>query len=115
MSRERSNPLSELARYGFEELSEALKNLDRLIELIGDRARVSVVPLSNSGSPDSALMFLIRFAEEQPKLVAKLMGSESSAERLCAIAGASDALAELMLRRPELAKMLSKPAQLPKE
>ena len=113
MSRERSNPLSELARYGFEELSEALRNLDRLIELIGDRARVAVVPLSSSGSPDSALRFLIRFAEEQPKLVAKLMGSESSAKRLCAVAGASDALAELMLRRSELAEMLIKPATLP--
>ena len=113
MSRERSNPLSELARYGFEELSEALKNLDRLIELIGDRARVAVVPLSSSGSPDSALRFLIRFAEEQPKLVAKLIGSESSARRLCAIAGASDALADQMVRRPELTEILYKPASLP--
>lgn len=113
MARERSNPLSELARYGFEELSEALKNLDRLIELIGDRARVAVVPLSSSGSPDSALRFLIRFAEAEPKLVSKLMGSEASASRLCSIAGASDALADLILRRPELADSLSKSAKLP--
>jgi [glutamine synthetase] adenylyltransferase / [glutamine synthetase]-adenylyl-L-tyrosine phosphorylase len=113
MVNRRTNPLSELARYGFEELSEALANLDRLIQLVGDRARPAVIPLSLSASPDRALRFLIRFAEENQKLAAKLLGNEGSAKRVCALTGASDAMADLLIRRPELAEMFFKPAKLP--
>jgi glutamate-ammonia-ligase adenylyltransferase len=110
---QRTNPLSELAKFGFEELSEALSNLDKLIELIGDRARVAVVPLSRSASPDRALRFLIRLAEQQPKLVSKLLANDSAGIRLCALAGASDALAEHITKRPELTENFFKPAALP--
>ncbi len=115
MVNQRVNPLSELARYGFEELSQALSNLDRLIELVGDKARVSVIPLSQSASPDKALAFLIRFAEENPKTASKLLGSESAARRLCQMAGTSDALADIALKRPELTELFFRPATLPTE
>ena len=110
---QRANPLSELAKYGFEELSEALANLDKLIALVGDRARVAVIPLSFAGSPDKALRFLIRLAEDHPKLVSKLLGNEDASRRLCALVGASDAIAELVSRRVELTDLLFNPARLP--
>ena len=113
MVNRRSNPLSELARYGFEDLSEALKNLDLLVKQIGDRARPVVIPLSKSASPDRALKFLNRFAEEHARQLAKVLAHEVSAQRLCSLVGASDALADLLLRRPELLSAFGRPAKLP--
>lgn len=109
----RANPLSELARYGFEELSIALKNLDRLVALVGDKGHVALAPLSKSASPDRALDFLIRLAELDPKLTGRLIAKEDSGERLCRLVGASDAMADLLLRKPEFLEILTKPRKLP--
>lgn len=113
MSRPRTNPLSELAKFGFEELTNALQNLDRLVALVGDVAHTAPVPLSNSASPDRALVFLLRLAESEPKLVTKLLKSTSAATRLLAVVGASDALADQLLRRPHETEMFFRPAKLP--
>lgn len=113
MVNQRSNPLSELAKYGFEDLSEALQNLDRLLSQIGDVARTAVIPLAKSASPDRALRFLIRYAEDHSKKLGKLMANESSAQRLCALVGASDAMADLLLRRPGLTEIFAKPSAIP--
>ena len=113
MVNQRSNQLSELAKYGFEDLSEALRNLDLLVKQIGDRARPVVIPLSKSASPDRALRFLNRFAEEHAKQLGKVLANEDSAQRLCSFVGASDAMADLLHRRPELLSILGRPAKLP--
>jgi glutamate-ammonia-ligase adenylyltransferase len=113
MSRPRANPLSELAKYGFEELSKALEGLDRLVELVGDIAHTSPSPLSFSPSPDRALQFLLRLAEQDSKLVSKILKSETAAKRVLAVVGASDALSDQLLRRPKECELFFKPAGIP--
>ena len=109
----RANPLSELARLGFEELSTALKGLDQLVALVGDYGRVALTPISKSASPDRALAFLIRIAEAEPKTAARLLSKEDSSLRLCRLVGASDAMADLLVRRPSMLELLLSPATLP--
>lgn len=114
MSRPRDNPLSELAKFGFEELSNALTGLNRLVELVGDVGHTAPNSLSMSASPDRSLTFLLRLAELEPKLVAKILRNEKAANRLAAISGASDALADQLLRRPADCELFLKPVKIPK-
>lgn len=113
MSRPRANPLSELARFGFEELSGALAGLDKLVDLVGDAGHIALSPLSSSPSPDRSLQFLLRLAETEPKLVAKLVKSETAATRLLAVVGASDAMADQLLKRSHECEIFFRPAALP--
>ena len=115
MSRPRANPLSELARYGFVQLSDALSGLDKLVQLVGDNGHLALNPLSQSPSPDKALEFLLRLAELEPKSVSKILANQSAASRICAVAGASDALADVILRRTELVGTFLIPASIPNE
>ena len=110
MTRGRSNPLSELAKLGFENLSETVSKLDRLVELVGDWGHSALTPLASAASPDKALDFLLRMAEIQPKAVSKTLADPSLAERFCRITGASDAIAEHLLRHPQSFKLPKKPA-----
>ena len=110
MTRGRSNPLSELAKLGFENLSETVSKLDRLVELVGDWGHSALTPLASGASPDRALEFLLRMAEIQPKAVAKVLADAELAERFCRIVGASEAMAEHLLRHPEAFKLPKKPA-----
>lgn len=114
MSRPRDNPLSELAKFGFEGLSQALVELRQLVSLVGDVGHAAPHPLSFSPSPDKSLTFLLRLAEVQPKLVAKALKSPDASKRLVVVAGTSDALADQMLRRPELCSSFFRPSVLPK-
>ena len=109
MTRGRSNPLSELAKLGFENLSETVSKLDRLVELVGDWGHSALTPLAAAASPDRALDFLLRMAEIQPKAVSKTLSDSSMAERFCRITGASDGIAEHLLRHPQSFKLPKKP------
>src|SRR6056300_520299 len=109
MTRGRSNPLSELAKLGFENLSDTVSKLDRLVELVGDWGHSALTPLASAASPDKGLDFLLRMAEIQPKAVSKTLADASLAERFCRIAGASDAIAEHLLRHPGSFKLPKKP------
>lgn len=113
MADRRSNPLSELAKLGFEALSETVGKLDKLVSLVGDWGHSALDPLSKAASPDAALGHLIRLAEQHPKQIKKLLSREDFALRLVRLLGASDAVAEILLRQPELLDLLSKPASLP--
>lgn len=114
MSRPRDNPLSELAKFGFEGLSQALVGLKQLVKLVGDVGHTAPHPLSFSPSPDKSLTFLVRMAELEPMLVAKALKSPDAAKRLVVAAGASDALADQLLRKPELCNLFFKPPALPR-
>lgn len=115
MVRNRSNPLSELARLGFESLSETVSKLDALVDLVGDWGRPALSHLSKTASPDAALNHLLRLAETNGKLVAKLLSNEDSALRLCRILGASDGIAEILLRQPSLLEIFRGKPQIPKK
>lgn len=102
MSVERHSSLSELARLGFEELSATLPRLEELVRLVGDVGRKSLAYLEKSVSPDSSLIWLTRVAELHPKVVAKALAKESIGIRLCKLFGASEALAQHVVRFPNL-------------
>ncbi len=106
----RANPLSELARLGFEELSESIPKLDRLVQLVGDWGHSALDPLAKAASPDRALDSLLRLAEIDSKAIRKIVSNPEAALRLIRVLGSSDAMAEFLQRHPtELQAFLSKP------
>ncbi len=111
----RSSSLSELARLGFEALSETVPKLEQLVKLVGDRGHAALAAVSSSASPDRALDSLIRLAEADSKGLAKLMSKHEQAERLCRVLAASNGLADFILRHPELISLFTKSVALPAE
>jgi len=109
----RANPLSELARLGFESLSETLPKLDSLVDLVGDWGRAALAPLSKAASPDAALNSMLRLAQEHPKEIAKLLASEDAARRLALVLGASDTAADFLYSTPSLLAIFRAKAALP--
>lgn len=109
----RSSSLSELARLGFEALSETVPKLERLVKLVGDRGHAALAAISASSSPDRALDALIRLAEIDAKSLAKLIAKQEQAERLCRVLAASNGLADFITRHPESISLFSKPVGLP--
>jgi glutamate-ammonia-ligase adenylyltransferase len=109
----RSNPLSELAKLGFENLSETIPKLDRLVQLVGDWGHSALEPLSKAASPDRALDWLARLAENDAKLIKKLVASKDASTRLCRVLGASEGMAEFFQRQPLALNLFSKKPQLP--
>lgn len=114
MSQNRRSSLSELARLGFEELSETIPKLDELVALVGDRGHSALAAISKAASADKALDGLIRLARENSKQVSKLLSNQEHTERLCLILGASDGLAEFLFRHPQLLTIFSEKPTLPK-
>lgn len=101
--------LSELARYGFTDLSGTLGKLDQLVNLIGDNGRAALASLAKSANPDQALNYLLTLAEIDKAKIKKLLNKEDSATRLCLLLGASEALADLLRRKPEFLSHFDKP------
>lgn len=98
---ERSGGLSELARYGFADLSATMQKLDQLVDLVGDAGRAAVASLSKSPDPDQALNALLGFAEGDKLVIKGLLKREDSATRLCQVLGASAALGDFLRRQPK--------------
>lgn len=101
--------LTELARYGFTDLSGTLGKLDQLVTLIGDNGRAALASLAKSANPDQALNYLLTLAEIDKSKIKKLLNKEDSATRLCLLLGASEALADLLRRKPEFLSHFDKP------
>ena len=101
--------LTELARYGFTDLSGTLGKLDQLVKLIGDNGRAALASLAKSANPDQALNYLLTLAEIDKSKIKKLLNKEDSATRLCLLLGASEALADLLRRKPEFLSHFDKP------
>lgn len=101
--------LSELARYGFTDLSGTLNKLDQLVKLVGDSGRAALASLSKSANPDQALNYLLTLAEIDKSRVKKLLGKEDTATRLCLLLGSSEALSDLLRRKPEYLAHFEKP------
>ena len=97
---ERPGGLSELARFGFVNLSDTLARLDALVRLVGDTGRSSVAFLAKTADPDAALLALVKLAEAHPAKIKSLLKKDDSAQRLCHVLGASGALTEFLERHP---------------
>lgn len=102
MADSRSLSLSELAKYGFSDLSATLPKLENLVDLVGDSARSALASLARSANPDQALNYLLNLTRIDLAKIKKLLGKEDSANRLCRLLGASEAMGDLLMRRPEL-------------
>ncbi|TPW70856.1 bifunctional [glutamine synthetase] adenylyltransferase/[glutamine synthetase]-adenylyl-L-tyrosine phosphorylase [Schumannella sp. 10F1B-5-1] len=98
--------LSELARLGFSELSAAGA---AVVELPED-----LLPLfAAAADPDLALRSLVRLQEKAPDAVAGVVADPDAAERLMRVVGASEGLAEFLLRRPAALDALLDPLRRP--
>jgi glutamate-ammonia-ligase adenylyltransferase len=109
MADSRSSSLSELAKYGFADLSSTFPKLEQLVRAVGDNGRSALSSLALSANPDQALNYLLNLAELDSSKIKKLLGKEDSANRLCRLLGASEAMGDLLMRRPELIASFEKP------
>ena len=115
MSPTRPSSLSELARLGFEELSDTIPKLDELVALVGDRGHSALAAISQAASADRALDGMIRLARANQKRVAKLLLNQQHTENLALILGASDGLAEFLFRHPEEIDICCEKVGLPEQ
>jgi glutamate-ammonia-ligase adenylyltransferase len=113
MSLERSTSLSELAGYGFINLEPALKNLEELVALIGDRARPALAFVAKAQNPDQSLELLLRLSRNHTGPIKSFCAKASQLERLCLILGASSALFEFLDRHIEHLSLLEGKPSLP--
>ncbi len=89
--------LSVLAHYGFIDLAIAADNLEQLSAKSKFQQTHLLENLGKTANPDQALTYLLRINEIQPLQTL----SEPALARLALVVGASEALAEFLLRTPE--------------
>ena len=113
MALERNTSLSELAGYGFINLEPALKNLEELVVLIGDRARPALAFVAKAQNPDQSLELLLRLSRNHTSQLKSFCAKASHLERLCLVLGASSALFEFLDRHVEHLSLLEGKPSLP--
>ena len=113
MALERTTSLSELAGYGFINLEPALKNLEELVSLIGDRVRPALALVAKAQNPDQSLELLLRLSRNHTGPIKSFCAKASHLERLCLILGASSALFEFLDRHIEHLSLLEGKPSLP--
>ena len=108
MSNDRSLGLSQLARFGFADLTGTIAKLDELVKLVGDAGRSALAALATSADPDQALIALLNLATAQPAKTKSLLKKDDSAQRLCLLLGASTALTDFVMRHPVQLELFEK-------
>ena len=101
--------LTELARFGFTDLSGTVGKLDQLVSQVGDGGRIAMASLGKSGNPDQALNALLSFVEIDRPRIKKLLAKNDSADRLCAVLGGSSALIDFLRRYPDELGVFERP------
>ena len=112
MANDRSLGLSELARFGFVDLSGTIAKLDELVALVGDSGRSALAALGSVADPDQALVALLNLATAQPSKIKTLLKKDDSAKRLCSLLGASTSLTDFLMRHPQQLEIFEKSQQL---
>lgn len=112
MANDRSLGLSELARFGFTDLSGTIAKLDELVQMVGDSGRSALAALGTVADPDQALVALLNLAAAHPAKVKTLLKKDDSAKRLCSLLGASTSLTDFLMRHPQQLDIFEKPQQL---
>lgn len=98
----------QLVRLGFQDGATAMAGIARL----GDAGVALRTHLAASADPDAALAGLLRLADEvedREAMLAEVADDEGTAMRLCAVLGASAALATHLARHPEHWRELTDP------
>lgn len=113
MALERNTLLSELAGYGFINLEPALKNLEELVELLGDRARPALAFVAKAQNPDQSLELLLQLSRNHTSQLKSFGAKANNLERLCLILGASSALFEFFDRHIDQLPLLEVKPSLP--
>lgn len=106
---QRSNPLSQLAKAGFSDLSTASARIDEL-EIISSVSRDELIScLARAADPDRALGHLLDIARDNSGVLtaANFRSRESLRNTLAKVLGASNGLAEFLKREPECLETLS--------
>ncbi|NUU08543.1 bifunctional [glutamine synthetase] adenylyltransferase/[glutamine synthetase]-adenylyl-L-tyrosine phosphorylase [Leifsonia sp. C5G2] len=101
--------LTALARAGFVRLSSVRAELDELAELSGLDPEVLLGALSAAADPDSALSSVLRLLRQAPDQARAALGTEDAARRLFRVVGASEGVAEFLLRHPCQLDALARP------
>lgn len=112
MANDRSLGLSELARFGFTDLSGTIAKLDELVQMVGDSGRSALAALGTVADPDQALVALLNLAAAHPAKVKTLLKKDDSAKRLCSLLGASTSLTDFLMRHPQQLEVFEKTHQL---
>ena len=113
MALERNTSLSELAGYGFINLEPALKNLEELVELLGDRVRPALAFVAKAQNPDQSLELLLQLSRNHTSQLKSFGAKANNLERLCLVLGASSALFEFLDRHIENLSLLEGKPSLP--
>ena len=113
MALERNTSLSELAGYGFINLEPALKNLEELVELLGDRVRPALAFVAKAQNPDQSLELLLQLSRNHTSQLKSFGAKANNLERLCLVLGASSALFEFLDRHIENLSLLEAKPSLP--
>ena len=108
-----SRSLSELARLGFESLSESVPKLTELAALSKLSQESLLVALSESASPDRSLDAALELARTTPDAFKAVASDPNKLLRYSKICGASDGLAGFLQRFPKALEVFSTPATLP--
>ena len=104
----RTTSKGSLIRMGFVDAERSLANLDRL----GEAADPLLAVLARTGDPDLALNGLVRLAEaadDETEMLSAVADDEGTAMRLLSVLGASNALADHLVRHPGHWKELADP------
>ena len=113
MALERNTSLSELAGYGFINLEPALKNLEELVELLGDRVTQALAFVAKAQNPDQSLELLLQLSRNHTSQLKSFGAKANHLERLCLVLGASSALFEFLDRHVEHLSLLEGKPSLP--
>jgi [glutamine synthetase] adenylyltransferase / [glutamine synthetase]-adenylyl-L-tyrosine phosphorylase len=97
---------SQLLKLGFEDSQRAVAELDRL----GDPVQPLLPFLARTADPDQSLSGLTRLVEKVgPGLMTELVDDEGTTMRLLSVLGASQALADHLVRHPDQWRELADP------
>lgn len=98
MSRSSQLSLSQMAKLGFEELGQAKANLQSLSSIKDLDLDTLLEVLPSTASPDKVLIHLMNQNDRLPEQTQHLLKDNAKLRRLCMVYGASDGMAEFILR-----------------
>ena len=111
MALKRNTRLSDLAGFGFTDLTKVQTNLAALSELLSFNGVDLLDSIGSTQNPDQCLELLVRLARNHGVKLTAIIKNDSALARLCKVLGASIGLFEFLSREPRALEMfILKPA-----